>query len=119
MMYYYDNSLHNFIVGNYEASFMDAYKIAFDNEGRAFKKIMVFPTTEQSAKYSEIRAKLVHAKGRNARLDDINKIKKVLFQETVNILSFLKLHFDSIQLMATSTIVKQEQISVKKPFNDS
>jgi hypothetical protein len=62
LIYYLSSSFDSFIDGDFERSFMDAYKIAFDNRRKAFKTIYVLPEDkERDLRFSEIRDNLSHA----------------------------------------------------------
>ena len=73
---------------------MDAYKIVFDTEGRAFAKIYILPNVRRRMKpYSHTRAVLVHAKGRGAKLSEIKKMQKKLLDRTLDLLKIVKFEF--------------------------
>lgn len=94
LLYYLRSSLRRFTEGDFEGSFIDAYKIVFDEDGRAFEKLYVLPNAKELVQpYSRTRAVLAHAKGRDAILSDVKKTKRRLFEDTINILTILKRDF--------------------------
>ena len=94
IIYYFNSSLERFIEGDFRSSFMDSYKIVFDNEGSPFAKIFVLPNLKEKLKsYSEIRAILVHAKGRGANLQKIMKTQKKLIERNLELLKIVKFEY--------------------------
>jgi len=96
LIHYFSSSLEHFVEGNFDRSFLDAYKIVFDEGGKAFRNIHVLPDAKDSARarsYSETRAILTHAKGRDANLPKIKQTKKTLFNDTINLLKIVKFEF--------------------------
>jgi len=107
LIYYFSSSLEHFVEGNFDSSFLDAYKILFDEEGKAFQNIHVLPDAKESIRaksYSKTRAILTHAKGRDADLPEIKQTKKKLFNETIDLLKIVKFEFieASLQKMPSS-----------------
>lgn len=96
IIHYFGSSLDRFVEGDFSASFLDAYKIVFDEEGKAFKNVYVLPDAKGSTRassYSKTRAILTHAKGRDANLPEIKRTKKKLFDETINLLKIVNFEF--------------------------
>lgn len=94
LLYYFSSSLEHFIEGDLSSSFVDAYKIIFDTEGRAFAKIYVLPNVGTRMKpYSHTRAILVHAKGRGAKFPTIQKMQRELLNQTLDLLKIVKFEF--------------------------
>jgi hypothetical protein len=109
LIYYLSSSLDSFIDGDFERSFMDAYKIAFDNRRKAFKTIYVLPEDKEREKhFSEIRNLLSHAhleKRKKSEEDDetedlqkLKDLKKKLFRETLELLKIVKDEFIDVAL---------------------
>ena len=103
IMYYLSSSIESFINGDFERSFMDAFKI-IDNEGTAFKKICICSLTKKQWKYySDIRNNLSHARisekndrkkaEKKEQLKKLKEFKKKLFQDTLDILGIVKKEF--------------------------
>lgn len=94
LIFYFYSSLERFIEGDFDRSFLDAYKIVFDEDGKAFERIYVLPSVrERMKRYSHIRAVLAHAKGRGAKLPEIKEIKRNLFVEIISLLKIVKFDF--------------------------
>lgn len=94
LVYYLRSSFEHFIEGNFFRSFVDAYKIVFDEDGKAFKRIYILvDAKERMKKYSRIRAVLAHAKGRGAKLPEIKEVRRKLFDETIDLLKIVKTDF--------------------------
>lgn len=105
LMYYLRLSLDSFIEGNFDDSFMNAYKIAFDLSGKAFKTIYMLPeNTDRQERFSEIRHRLSHARisekkakeTKEEKKKDLQKLKdtrKRLFQDNLEILRIVKSEF--------------------------
>jgi regulator of replication initiation timing len=105
LMYYLRLSLDSFVEGNFDDSFMNAYKIAFDLNGKAFKAIYVLPENKDRQKrFSEIRHRLSHARisekktkeTKEEKKKDLQKLKdaqKRLFQDNLDILRIVKSEF--------------------------
>lgn len=94
LFYYFSSSSERFIEGDFSSSFMDAYKIVFDTEGKAFAKIYALPDVRRRMKpYSHTRAILAHAKGRGAKLPEIKQIQKELLDRTLDLLKIVKFEF--------------------------
>jgi len=114
LLYYTEHALNSFIEGYFEESFMEAYKIVFDDQREAFKEIYILPKTSEGAKFSEIRAKLAHAKGRKSNLKEVKENKKKLYKNTLHLIKILKLEFidkaiDS-KLESPETLVNNIQV---------
>ena len=94
LIYYFSSSLERFVEGDLVNSFIDAYKVVFDAEGRAFHNIYVLPNvTNRRTTYSNIRSILFHAKGRGAGLPEVKETKKDLFDNTISLLKIVKNEF--------------------------
>jgi hypothetical protein len=96
LLHYFNSSLEHFVEGNFDSSFLDAYKIVFDGEGKAFHNIYVLPDAKgsvRSSSYARIRAILTHAKGRDANLPEIKQTRKKLFDTTLDLLKIVKFEF--------------------------
>jgi len=107
LMHYLRLSLDSFVEGNFDDSFMNAYKIAFDLNGKAFEAIFVLPENKDRQKrFSEIRHRLSHArisekktkepKETKEEKKDLQKLKdaqKRLFQDNLDILGIVKSEF--------------------------
>jgi hypothetical protein len=105
LMYYLRSSLDSFVEGNFDDSFMDAYKIVFDSKGTAFKAIHVLPENKDRQKrFREIRNCLSHAhiderktkETNEEKKKDLQKLKdthKRLFQDNLDILRIVKSEF--------------------------
>jgi hypothetical protein len=111
LFYYLDSSLDSFVEGDFERSFNDAFKIAFDLNGKAFEAIYVLPENkERREHYSEIRNILSHArlsskkKGAEKTEDEkkdfqrLKEVKKNLFRETLELLKIVKVEFVEVAL---------------------
>ncbi len=118
LLYYADHALNSFIEGDFETSFIEAYKIVFDNQGEAFKEIYVLPKPNEGSKFSEVRAKLAHAKGRNSNLKKVKENKKKLYKNTLHLIKILKLEFIdravNDKTEKPETLVNSIQVSVQK-----
>jgi len=92
ILFYLRSSWEQFVQGDFESSFLNAYKIIFDNE---FDELYVIPNMDKRRiPYSHIRAVLVHARGRDIReLDELKKIKHEIFNTTIDILRIVKTEF--------------------------
>jgi hypothetical protein len=94
LIYYFGSSLERFVEGDFANSFIDAYKVVFDAEGRAFHNIYVLPNvTNRRTTYSNIRSILFHVKGRGAGLPEVKKTQKDLFDSTIELLKIVKNEF--------------------------
>jgi len=104
LMYYFSSSLDYFIEGDFEKSFMEAYKIVFDSRGTAFKTIYTLPNVEERGKgVTEIRNILSHAhvkskpkEEKESEVEELQKLKKVkkkLFDETLSLLKTVRFEF--------------------------
>jgi hypothetical protein len=94
LLYYLRSALNRFVNGDLEGSYMDAFKIVFDEQGQAFKQIFILSDVNKKAKpYSETRAILTHAKGRGAALKKIKEEKFELFDKTLDLLEIVKEEF--------------------------
>lgn len=102
LIYYLSSSLDSFVYGNFERSYMDAFKI-IDNQGKAFRTIYTLPMNEEQWKHlGDIRNKLSHAritegkKERKEEKEDLQKLKELkkgLFRETLDILKIVRFQF--------------------------
>lgn len=107
LTYYLISSLDSFVYGDFERSYMDAFKI-IENRGTAFKTIYTLSMDEEKWKHLEdIRNNLSHARIREDKKDktedkeDLQKLrelKKGLFQETLDILKIVRFQFIDIAL---------------------
>lgn len=113
LIYYLSSSLDSFVEGDFERSFMDAYKIVFDLSGKAFKNIYQLPENKERQKhFSEIRHHLSHAhisegkkENKNEEKRDLQKlkeIKKSLFRETLDILKIVRFEYIETALKTRS-----------------
>lgn len=97
IFYYLKPALEDFIVGDFENSFENAFKIVFDGE---FDSIYKIPNYDDRRKpYAKIRNTLAHACARSAevkKVEDVRKMKKGLFESTLNILDIVKEFMDAI-----------------------
>lgn len=103
LLYYLSSSLDSFIDGDFQRSFIDAFKIVFDNKREAFKNIYVLPENKEQYKhFAEIRDNLSHAHIRNTKgekskekqyVNKINKLQKELFEENLNLLKIVRFDF--------------------------
>jgi hypothetical protein len=99
LTYYLSSSLESFIQGDFERSYMDAFKI-IDNRGTSFTRVYT-PSIDDSEwkKFNEIRKYLSHAKIEDKnkviseRLSDLKDVKKELFKETLALLEFVQFEF--------------------------
>lgn len=110
LIYYLSSSLDSFVNGDVERSFMDAYKIAFDSNRKAFKRIYVLPENKERQKhFSEIRNNLSHARIINKKtkrdngeekesLRELDAVKKRLFSETLDLLRIVRYEFIEVAL---------------------
>jgi len=115
LMYYLSSSIDSFIDGDFERSFMDAYKIAFDNKRKAFKTIYVLPEAkEQNGRFAEIRDNLSHAHVRERKkgkeepekkeyLKKLKEVKKKLFRDTLDLLKIIRYDFIDAALKEEQT----------------
>ena len=115
LIYYLSSSIDSFIDGDFERSFMDAYKIAFDNQRKAFKAIYVLPEDkEQSGRFAAIRDNLSHAHVRENRkgkeepekkeyLKKLKEAKKKLFRDTLDLLKIVRYDFIDAALKEEQT----------------
>lgn len=99
LTYYLSSALEAFIYGDFDRGYMDAFKI-IDNKGTAFGRIYTPNISDSDCKrFNETRKYLSHAKikGENEvktqRLADLREIKKGLFNETLDILEFIRFNF--------------------------
>ncbi len=123
LIYYLSSSLDSFIDGDFERSFMDAYKIVFDNQSKAFKTIYVLPEDkERSMRFAEIRDNLSHAHIREKKkgkeetdkkeyLKNLKELKKRLFRDTLDLLRIVRYEFIDVAL-------KKNKISKLKAHQD-
>jgi len=102
LVYYLKSSLDAFVQGDLERSFMDAFKIAFDNQGKPFEGIYRLPEdVGRQQHYADIRDCLSHAKHtpkdkdeqQKERLKRIKEVKKNLYKETLKLLRVVKIEF--------------------------
>jgi len=97
LIYYLSSSLDSFVYGDFDRSYMDAFKI-IDNKGRAFKTIYTFLMKEEQWKHLKgIRNNLSHARITEGKkeeteeeLQKLKEIKKKLFRETLGILKIVR-----------------------------
>jgi hypothetical protein len=97
IFYYLKPALEDFIVGNFESSFENAFKIVFDGEFDNLYKIADYD--DRRKPYARIRNTLAHARARSARVEkvqDIRETKKQLFNGTLDILAIVKEFMDAI-----------------------
>jgi hypothetical protein len=98
LTYYLSSSLDAFVIGDFDRSYIDAFKI-IDNHGKAFNRIYTLPIDENEwVKLKGIRDKLSHAKIRGddntvERVRALEDLKKGLFEETLNILRIVRFKF--------------------------
>jgi len=102
LIYYLSSSLDSFVNGNFERSYMDAFKI-IDNQGKAFRTIYTLPMNEEQWKHlGDIRNNLSHAhitegkkegKEKKEDLQKLKELKKGLFRETLDILKIVRFQF--------------------------
>jgi hypothetical protein len=106
LIYYLSASLDSFVEGDFERSFMDGYKIAFDLNGKAFEMIYVLPTNDERQKhFSETRNLLSHARVSSRKkgiektkeekydFEKLKNLQKNLFGETLDLLKIVKKEF--------------------------
>jgi hypothetical protein len=110
LIYYLSSSLDSFVYGDFDRSFMDAYKIAFDSNGKAFKTIYILPENkERSDDFADIRHNLSHAritekkKGKKETeekkdLQKLKELKKGLFRKTLDLLKIVRYEFIEVAL---------------------
>jgi len=109
LIYYLSSSVDSFVDGDFERSFMDSYKIAFDNQRKAFKTIYILPENKEREKhFSEIRNLLSHAHLSNKNkteeeeekkaLQKLKELKKGLFSETLDLLKIVRYEFIEMAL---------------------
>ena len=97
ILYYLKPAFENFIVGDFESSFENAFKIVFDGEFDNVYRIANYDNRRKP--YAKIRNTLAHARARTAdvrKVQDIKKIKKGLFDSTLDILDVVKEFMDAI-----------------------
>jgi hypothetical protein len=102
LTYYLSSSLDSFAYGDFDRSYMDAFKI-IDNRGTAFKTIYTLPLNEEQWKHlSDIRNNLSHARISEGRKDEaeekemlrkLRKLRKELFRETLELLKIVRFQF--------------------------
>lgn len=107
LIYYFSSSLDSFIYGDFDTSYMDAFKI-IDNQGTAFKTIYTLPMNEEQWKHLKgIRNNLSHARitedkkeetEEREELQKLKELKKGLFRETLDILKIVRFQFIDIAL---------------------
>lgn len=107
LIYYFSSSLDSFIYGDFDTSYMDAFKI-IDNQGTAFKTIYTLPMNEEQWKHLKgIRNNLSHARitedkkeetEEKEELQKLKELKKGLFLETLDILKIVRFQFIDIAL---------------------
>lgn len=114
LIYYLNSSVNSFIEGDLQRSFMDAYKIAFDNKRKAFKTICILPESkEENGRFREIRDNLSHShitkknKGKEEPekkeyIKKLDEAKKKLFHDTLDLLKIVRYDF-------IDTALKEEQ----------
>jgi hypothetical protein len=118
LVYYFCSSLDSFIDGDFDRSYMDAYKIAFDLNGKAFKNIFQLPENKERQKhFSEIRHHLSHAhitgggkENKDVEIRDLQRLKEIkknLFEETLDLLKIIRFEF-------IETALKKEEIAQVK-----
>ena len=112
LIYYLSASMDSFVNGDFERSFVDAYKIAFDNNRKAFQTIYVLPEDKKRQKhFSDIRNMLSHAhlshkdkkedeEEKKKALQKLKELKKVLFKENLELLKIVKDEFIEMALKA-------------------
>ena len=100
LTYYLSSSLESFVFGDFDRSYIDAFKI-IDNHGTAFKRIYTISIDENEwKKLSDIRNNLSHAKissGKNEtkteQLRALKDLQRGLFEETLNVLRMIRFEF--------------------------
>jgi hypothetical protein len=108
VMYYLSSSIESFIDGDFERSFMDAFKI-IDEKGTAFKNICSCSLADDKWDYySDIRNNLSHARikekkekkkaEKKEQLKKLKEIKKRLFQDTLDLLGIVNDEFIDVAL---------------------
>lgn len=94
LVYYLKSSLNAFVQGDLEKSFMDAFKIAFDNHGKSFEGIYTLPEDiARHQHYANIRDSLSHAKHtpknkneqQKEKIIRLEEMKKSLYMENLKI----------------------------------
>jgi hypothetical protein len=110
LMYYLSSSFDSFVEGDFERSYMDAYKIVFDLNGKAFKEIYVLPENKERQKhFTDIRHLLSHAhisqKKKEKEKDEkalqkLKELKKGIFKENLDLLKTVKDEFIEMALKA-------------------
>lgn len=100
LIYYFSSSLDSFVYGDFDRSFMDAYKIVFDSRGTAFKTIYTLPENKERRKhFTNIRNNLSHAritekkKEKNKDIQKLKELRKELFSETLDLLKIIRYEF--------------------------
>jgi hypothetical protein len=96
LTYYLSSAIDSFILGDFDRSFTDAFKI-IDEQGSVFQRINK-PNIDKSEyqKLTGIRNNLSHAKIKDKNKDEPEQVKalknleKGLFKETLNILKIVK-----------------------------
>ena len=99
LIYYFSSSLDSFVYGDFDRSYMDAFKI-IENRGTAFKTIYTLPMNEEQWKHlKDIRNNLSHARITEGKkeeevdkeeLQKLKELKKGLFRETLEILKTVR-----------------------------
>lgn len=99
LIYYFSSSLDSFVYGDFDRSYMDAFKI-IENRGTAFKTIYTLPMNEEQWKHlKDIRNNLSHARITEGKkeeevdkeeLQKLKELKKGLFRETLETLKTVR-----------------------------
>jgi hypothetical protein len=102
LTYYLSSSLDSFVYGDFDKSFMDAFKI-IDNKGKAFSSLYTLPMNDEQWRHlRDIRNNLSHARitenteeetEKKEYLKRLKELRKGLFQETLNILKMVRFQF--------------------------
>jgi hypothetical protein len=90
ILYYFKSSVDQFIHGDFESSFLHAYKIIFD---KAFDRLHKIEAVNAKRKpFKHIRNALAHAKV-IGDVKELRKLKKQLYTRNLEILKIVKFEF--------------------------
>ena len=97
MLYYLAPALEEFILGNFEGSYENAFKIVFDEEFDKIYKVQDYDKKRPT--FAHIRNTLAHAQAHSAKIkkvEDIRNVKNRLFDDTQSLLIIVKEFMDTV-----------------------
>ncbi len=118
LTYYLSSSLDAFVNGDFDRSYIDAFKV-IDDYGKAFKRIYPIGVGESElGRLSNIRNNLSHAKIKGTenmeQTQALKEVKKDLFKDTLGLLKLIKFEFIEKALEPINDSVSRKEANPAK-----